>query len=336
MCDFALSSEPVRNGVVEATLSLTGWAETAWRGTSFCSARPEQAYQWLQFNTTALPHSSRRVFSQGPQGSLTVLRSGRLSGSARIMAHGTTTAPNKYVIAGESALSAGSLPFSHHGCRGSASACGACLDGFRFADCGCDSGATEVTFDYAVQAGQLLQVAAIPAQWQGVGSISGELSVSFEPRGGECDLLLAAPAAGCSSAETGFDGLDTGRRDGCVAERASVAVGDRGAPVRLASRSCSLTARTVPAPFLFRRVAAADGDFVATVEVRRCRHAVGPARRWTGTPSFPTRQALPQALLPPFLLPSCSRRLAPAVMLSRLTPPSSPRHSAAATVPPRQ
>ena len=71
------------------------------------------------------------------------------------------------IVFGRSALDAPPpAPPCRSGCRTSASACGACLDGFAFADCECDEGATETTFDLTVTAGQLLQVAAIPHQFQ--------------------------------------------------------------------------------------------------------------------------------------------------------------------------
>ena len=101
----------------------------------------------------------------------------RRVGYARHHRHGARVGggpAGNLVLVGQSALVLGALPFAHDGCA-TTSACGACVDGFS-------TGATNVSFARAVEAGDVLQLAAIPAHFDG-GRVAGEISFRFSPGG---------------------------------------------------------------------------------------------------------------------------------------------------------
>ena len=95
--------------------------QVEWRASSYCS-KAVDAFQWLGFEAD-LSLASRQTFALEPGGAVRVLRDGTLHGSARVKAHAPTATHSKFVIAGESELAPGALPFHHAGCRGSSSAC---------------------------------------------------------------------------------------------------------------------------------------------------------------------------------------------------------------------
>ena len=126
------------------------------------------------------------IFERASRNAIRVLRAGTISGSVRVHWTGTTTTWSKFLIVGASTLEPGALPSQHDTCSMPESACGACLDGFMMADCNCNVGAVDATFSHVVEAGQLVQVAAVPEQFEGAECLAGELFVAFTP-GGFCD-----------------------------------------------------------------------------------------------------------------------------------------------------
>ena len=150
-----------------------------------------------------------------------------------------------FVHVGQSALVRGALPFAHDGCA-TTSACGACIDGF--------SSGTNVSFARAVEAGDVLQLAAIPAHFDG-GRVAGEISFRFSP-GGRFDFK--------SDVAVGpWDGVQLGDAStGCVVEKFEQLA--RGAPSRSTSRRAAAPFPT--APFAFRRVGGGGEDFTVTVD----------------------------------------------------------------------
>ena len=239
---------------------LVGWADgaAAWQTSSFCSHAAD-SFQWLAFR----PNVSRH-FAPGPHGSVRVLADGYIRGSATVVASSATAAHNKYVIVGSSELSPGVLPFQHAGCRTAQSACGACLDGFAFADCQCDAGTTEATFTQSVRAGQLVQVAAIPAQFEGT-KLQGALHLTFLPGLGKC----AYQSGGVRGPRCDgiWDGVALGG-SGCGVALIEQDAGDVSAPVTFMTQRCALGAYADAAPHLYRVVGSHGGDGEMTASVR--------------------------------------------------------------------
>ena len=198
-----LLSDPEAESLTFHT-TLQGWALApgAWetREDSYCSS-PSDTFQRLAF----WPVVGAAAFATGPNGTIRVLRTGHITGHVRLSSRGSTRTAsssryhgfNRLLIAGWSTLrSDASLPFRYRGCRGETGACGACMDGFDAADCECQAGATELTLSRPVEAGQLLQVAAIPAHWDDAQGMAGDLSLRFAPGGsGVCDYAAAPPLA---------------------------------------------------------------------------------------------------------------------------------------------
>ena len=253
----------MRAGIASYSASLSGWAAGAgsWDSVA-CPQHAAQGFQWLSFEGNRSRGSAAGLFEAAPGGAVRVLRSGTVSGAVRVHWQGRSTSWSKYLIVGQSTLESGRLPSPHDTCLLPASACGACIDGFTFADCGCDTGAVDVTFSHVVEAGQLLQVAAIPAQFEGTHALAGEFFASFTP-GGFCDFTSAVAADGCASP---WDGVWLGG-DGCTVESARQSLDAKDHALSLATKGCMLTEAINSSPFLYRTVV--DGrDFVATVQVR--------------------------------------------------------------------
>ena len=158
---------------------LVGWAAGDDWDPVACPHHAEAGYQWLAFEGNMSAARRAGVFERASRHAIRVLRAGTISGSVRVHWTGTTTTWSKYLIVGASTLEPGALPSQHDTCSMPESACGACLDGFMMADCNCNVGAVDATFSHVVEAGQLVQVAAVPAQFEGAECLAGELFVAF-------------------------------------------------------------------------------------------------------------------------------------------------------------
>ena len=213
--------------------------ESAWSAArTFCNDARD-AFQLLSIDGGPFASS---LISSSPDGSVRFGTAGYITGTARV---GGGPAGN-LVLVGQSALVRGALPFAHDGCA-TTSACGACVDGF--------STGTNVSFARAVEAGDVLQLAAIPAHFDG-GRVAGEISFRFSP-GGRFDFK--------SDVAVGpWDGVQLGdAATGCVVEKFEQLARGAAQPLDLATRGCALPR----APSAFRRVG--GDDFTVTVDVSR-------------------------------------------------------------------
>jgi regulation of enolase protein 1 (concanavalin A-like superfamily) len=233
-----------------------------------CPHHAETGYQWLAFEGNMSAARRAGIFERASRNAIRVLRAGTISGSVRVHWTGTTTTWSKFLIVGASTLEPGALPSQHDTCSMPESACGACLDGFMMADCNCNVGAVDATFSHVVEAGQLVQVAAVPEQFEGAECLAGELFVAFTP-GGFCDYTArggGGNSQGCRGQGAPWDGAWLGGR-GCMVERAHQSLIGEDLALEIATQGCALTKADNSAPFLYRAVG--DGsDFVATVQVR--------------------------------------------------------------------
>ena len=240
--------------------SFSGWAAF---DASACQLEPREGFQWLSFETDVRT-TGPNLLERQAHGAVRAARDGTVSGVARVSWDGTTSVASKFLLAGESSLQPGALPSPHDSC-GERSACGACVDGFNFADCGCDAGAAEVTFSHPVRAGELVQVAAVPSQFDGAEALRGELFVAFA-EGGVCDYNDVDDDHGACGASP-WDGVTLDEEGGCVVERAKQTVATADAPLELASRGCALTPTANTAPFAWSRAGDGGADFSLTVQV---------------------------------------------------------------------
>ena len=242
--------------------SFSGWAAF---DASACQLEPREGFQWLSFETDVRT-TGPNLLERQAHGAVRAVRDGTVSGVARVSWDGTTSVASKFLLAGESSLQPGALPSPHDSCS-ERSACGACVDGFNLADCGCDAGAAEVTFSHPVRAGELVQVAAVPSQFDGAEALRGELFVAFS-EGGVCDYNDVDDDHGACGASP-WDGVTIDEEGGCVVERFQQTVATADAPLELASRGCALTPTANTAPFAWSRAGDGGADFSLTVQVRQ-------------------------------------------------------------------
>lgn len=305
---------------------LTGWASGGSWDPLACPQHAEAGYQWLAFAGNITQSSS--IFEAAPEygGAIRVLRAGTVAGSVSVHWDGHTTEWSKYLIVGESTLQPGELPSPHDSCLLPASACGACLDGFNFADCSCDEGATEVTFSHVVEAGKLLQVAAIPNQFVGAdeGTLRGSLFVSFAP-GGYCDFTQGE-GGGSDGCVSPWDGVWLGE-NGCIVEGATQALDDEEHALELATQARP----SPPAPTAARPRA----PRTLTRAARARRRAATSPRSPTTRPSSTATSTTAATSLPPSrsehgFTPCRPRRIAPSPHLPHApsTPPAPRRRRA--------
>ena len=124
---------------------------------------------------------------------------------------------------------------------------------------GCDAGAAEVTFSHPVRAGELVQVAAVPSQFDGAEALRGELFVAFA-EGGVCDYNDVDDDHGACGASP-WDGVTLDEEGDCVVERFQQTVATADAPLELASRGCALTPTANTAPFAWSRAGDGGAEF---------------------------------------------------------------------------
>ena len=149
----------------EAQLGISGFHRQPW-GLGSCTA-PDESFQWLEIsNSSAAAQwepslSALRIHSDGI---LTVQV--YLEGSTSVGGGGG--GEHSVIIGSSSSSSSGALPTRQSRCESQLSPCGACLDGFDTARAqwtgeGMTMQAT--AGPRVVQAGDLIQVGAIPFEW---------------------------------------------------------------------------------------------------------------------------------------------------------------------------
>jgi len=235
------------------------------------AAGPSTSYRWL---VPAVTVSGARL-ETGPEGFLRSRAAGVVSGALTLRWLGRPPGHLKHVLLGESEWTPGSIPPSETCEIADGISHDACVDGFTQQVCGCEEGETELRFTRVVEAGELVQVAALPFEY---GASSDELeswlTITHRP-GGWCDFLgdesTKAPTPGDAEhshahAACGahWDGMALSEGGaGCYTEVARQALDGR---IEIASSGCHASPVRNDAPFLYETVPA-GAPFAATVRV---------------------------------------------------------------------
>jgi hypothetical protein len=247
------------------------------------SAKPADlsaSYRWLVPATNL----STAQLEVGPQGFLLARSPGIITGSLTVSWAGQGEVSKKHLLVGESAWDPGALPPAETCETVDAISLGACTDGFEQGACDCATGATVLTFRRVVEAGELLQVAAVPSEYGGAGAqLHAELTVSHLP-GGWCDWLGDDAGTGrACAAEWDGTALSQGA-GGCFTEVARQSLDGR---LELASSGCHASPTRNDAPFLYQTIPAGT-PFSATVRVQQSADVQWSAGGLMLTPATPT------------------------------------------------
>lgn len=222
---------------------------------------PSTSYRWLVPATNL----STAQLEVGPQGFLRARSPGIITGSVTVSWPGQGEVSKKHLLVGESAWDPSALPPAETCETVDAISLGACTDGFEHGHCDCGAGATVLTFRRVVEAGELLQVAAVPSEYGGPGTqLHAELTVSHLP-GGWCDWLGddAGTSGACAAV---WDGTALSQGvGGCFTEVARQSLDGR---IELASSGCHASPARNDAPFLYQTIPRGTA-FSATVRVQQ-------------------------------------------------------------------